>query len=166
VLAPPDTFCFSAAAGWLELGNVAEAEAELSQLSPQAALDPDVLELKWLVCAEQAKWQEGLKAAQKLMEVAPNRPTGWLHSAYALRRLPDGSLQEAWEALLPAHRKFPRESLIPYNLSCYACQMGDMEEARKWLRKAVDCDGIEAIRKIALADKDLEPLWDEIRKMG
>jgi len=166
MLEPPDSFYFAAASGWLELGNAAEAEAELSHLSAQCARDPDVLELKWLVHAEQANWPKALSAAQKLLEIAPSRPTGWLHRAYALRRLPDGSLQEAWEALLPAHQKFPKETLIPYNLSCYACQMGDRESARKWLRKAMRCGGVEHVRKMALCDQDLKPLWDEIRVMN
>jgi predicted Zn-dependent protease len=166
MLEPPDTHVLLAATGWLELGNAAEAEAELVQLSPEASQHPDVLELRWLVFAKQAKWGEGLQVAQKLMTVAPERPTGWLHRAYALRRLPNGSLQEAWKALLPAHRKFPRESLIPYNLSCYACQMGDLDEARQWLQLAVKCEGLDAIKKLALADEDLVPLWDEIQRMA
>lgn len=166
MLEPPDTFFFSSAAGWLELGNPHEAEAELKQLSLAASQVPDVLELTWLVYAKLGRWQDGLKSAQKLLEVAPDRPSGWLHRAYAIRRLPDGSLQEAWEALLPAHRRFPGESLIPYNLSCYACQMGDLDTARKWLEKAVECDGLEPIRKLALADEDLMPLWEEIRGMS
>lgn len=165
MLEPPDTHYVSAAAGWLGLGNPAEAEIELRQLSPSAAVNPDVLELRWLVCAEQTKWDAGLKVAQKLLEVAPERPTGWLHRAYALRRVPDGSLREAWEALLPAAQKFPGEMIIAYNLACYACQMCELSTAREWLARAIERGSLEEVRRMALADEDLIPLWEEIEKM-
>jgi len=37
---------FKAAQGWLELGNLAEASAELERLEPQLRTHPDVLELR------------------------------------------------------------------------------------------------------------------------
>src|SRR6266404_1079121 len=133
-LEPPDTHCLSAAVGWLELGNAAEAKAELDRISPAMHSHPDVLEVRWLICAETGNWQEGLKAAQDLVRRAPERPTGWLHQAYALRRLPDGGIKRAWEALLPTFDKFSTEPIIAYNLSCYACQLKQLDEARAWLK--------------------------------
>lgn len=162
-LEPPDTHHFSAAIGWLELGLPAESRAELAQLTPAARDNPDVLEVRWLVAAEQRKWEEGLQVAQALLQHAPSRSSGWLHQAYALRRVPDGSVAKAWEALLPASDKFPKEPIIPFNLSCYACQMQQLDTARLWLKRAVTVGGIETIKQMALQDPDLEPLWTEIR---
>ncbi len=162
-LEPPDTHHLSAAVGWLGLGLPAEARAELAQLTPAACENPDVLEVRWLVAAEQKQWEEGLEVARTLVRLAPARSSGWLHQAYALRRVPDGSVAKAWEALLPASDKFPKEPIIPFNLSCYACQMQQLDTARLWLERATAVGGIETIKQMALQDPDLQPLWTEIR---
>jgi hypothetical protein len=164
-IAPPDLHYLSAAIGWLELGNPAEAEAELVQVRREHQDHPDVLEVRWLICAELKHWEEGLLAARALLQAAPERCSGWLHQAYALRRVPTGSLQGAWDALLPAFDKFPDEAIVPYNLSCYACQMRQLETARVWLQRALAIGGKEQIKPMALADSDLEPLWNEIQRM-
>jgi tetratricopeptide (TPR) repeat protein len=152
----------NAAIGWLELGNPTEALAELDLLAPASHRHPDVLELRWLVSAELGRWKDGLKVANLLVEVAPERSTGWLHRAYALRRVDNGGLQQAWDALLPVVPKFPKEPTISYNLSCYACQMRQLDAARVWLKRAFSAGRKEHIKKMALEDPDLEPLWPEI----
>ena len=162
---PPDTHYLLAAVGWMELGNPAEARAELAQVSPARQEHPDVLEVSWSLSAEQGRWEEALQVSQALLRRAPKRSSGWLHQAYALRRVPDGSVQKAWEALLPAFDKFPKEPTIPFNLSCYACQMGQLDTARDWLQRAMAIGGKQKIQQMALNDSDLEPLWDEIRQL-
>jgi hypothetical protein len=164
-LEPPDTHHFSAAIGWLELGVPAEARTELAQISAPLRDHPDVLEARWQVAAEAGEWEEGLRVARALLQNAPKRASGWLHQAYALRRVAAGGLERAWEALLPASEKFPKEAVIPYNLSCYACQMNRLDPARLWLRRAAAIGGKEKIKGMALQDSDLEPLWEEIRSL-
>jgi predicted Zn-dependent protease len=163
-LEPPDTHHFSAAIGWLELGNPEEARAELAHISSGRQEHPDVLEVRWSVAAEGKRWEEGLQVAQALLRRAPKRLSGWLHQAYALRRVSGGSVQRAWEALLPAFDKFPKEPTIPFNLACYACQLRQLEAARDWLKRAVAVGGKEKIKRMALSDSDLEPLWEEIQE--
>ncbi len=164
-LEPPDIHYLSAALGWLGLGNSSEARAELAQIRAGQQNHPDVLEVRWQVCAEERRWPEGLQIARALMHGAPELASGWLHQAYALRRVADGGVKKAWDALLPAAEKFPKESIIAYNLSCYACQMQQLETARNWLNKAVAIGNKERIKEMALADPDLEALWEEIRKL-
>ncbi len=164
-LEPPDTHYFTAAVGWIELGNLAEARAELGQLSAAQQENPDVLELRWSIAASEKEWDEALQVAQALVRRAPRRSSGWLHQAYTLRRVPNGSIQKAWEALLPAVDKFPKEPTIPFNLSCYACQLQQLELARDWLHRAVSVAGKEKIKRMALKDTDLEPLWAEIHQL-
>ena len=164
-LEPPDTHYVRAALGWLELGNPAEAKAELAQVSPAQQDHPDVLELRWSISAHEERWVEGLQAARALLRCTPERSSGWLHQAYALRRVPDGGLEKAWVALLPAFQKFPKEAIIPFNLCCYACQMRQLDAARAWLHRAVRIGGKETIKRMALNDPDLEPLWAEIRQL-
>jgi len=167
-LEPPQVHYVSAAIGWLELGNLAEAKAELERLDPEFSNYPQVLEVRWLICAEEQQWEEGLKIARALLEGAPESPAGWLHQAYALRRVPEGSVKHAWTALLPAFDKFPKEPIISYNLSCYACQMNQLDAARVWFKRAIVIGGKkrkEQIKRMALDDSDLRPLWDEIKQI-
>jgi predicted Zn-dependent protease len=164
-LEPPATHHLSAAIGWLELGLPAEARAELAQVSAAFQDHPDVLEARWMVAAEEKQWEEGLQVARALLQQAPQRSSGWLHQAYALRRVPGGTVAKAWEALLPASEKFPKELVIPYNLSCYACQMQQLDTARLWLKRAGAIGGNDRIKSMALQDADLEPLWPEIKAL-
>ena len=158
----PDSHYLLHAIGWLELGNLAEAKAELDHLKSELQSNPDVLEVRWAIAAEGKDWTEGLRAARELVRVAPDRSSGWLHQAYALRRVAEGGLDQAWQSLLAAFEKFPRVEMIAYNLSCYACQMNQMEAARAWLKRALVLGDAAQIKRRALGDEDLQPLWAEI----
>jgi Flp pilus assembly protein TadD len=162
-LEPPDTHHLAAAIGWLELGNADEAKLEFDRLNAGSRLLPDVLEVEWAIRAAQNNWPAALLAARALVHADPKRASGWLHQAYALRRTEGGGLQAAWDALLPAFEMFPNEPTISYNLSCYACQMQRLDDAREWLQRALKSGGKEPIKRMALNDADLELLWDEIR---
>ncbi len=162
---PPDTHHLLAASGWLGLGSAADAMAELDQLSPENQHHPDTLELRWLIQAELKDWTAALATATELVQIAPARPAGWLHRAYAMRRVPAGGLHQAWNLLLPAFEKFPAEPVISYNLACYACQLGRLDESRKWLKLAVRAGQQESIKSMALKDEDLRALWEEIPGM-
>src|SRR5687768_14223138 len=98
---PPDCHFYDAASGWLGLGDPVEARAELEQISAEYRQRADVLELEWTIDATEKKWPIALETARKILRVAPERSTGWLHQAYALRRVDDGGLQAAWDALFP-----------------------------------------------------------------
>lgn len=126
---------------------------------------PDTLEMLWLIQAAQDDWVGALSTGTQLVQIAPERPAGWLHRAYAMRRVPEGGIQEAWDLLLPAAEKFPSEGVIPYNLACYACQMGQLDESRRWFKIAQKAGKADAMKTMALKDEDLRPLWDEIRKL-
>jgi hypothetical protein len=163
-LESPDAHYLLHAIGWIELGNPAEAKAELAQISAQQQTQPDVLEVRWLICVEEKDWGEGLRVARVLVEKEPGRASGWLHQAYALRRTGDGGLHQAWQALLPASEKFPDVEIIAYNLSCYACQMNELDTARLWLKRAFSLGNQQRIKARALEDDDLAALWAEIKK--
>jgi len=165
VLEPPDIHRLNAALGWLGLGSPADARVELDAISPAQQFHPDVLEARWLLCAHEKSWLDALVVADCELASAPDDPGGWLHKAYALRRVKGGGLMQAWDALLPAAEKFPNEAVIAFNLACYACQLKDLEGARNWLKRAVETGGRDVIRKMALEDDDLKPLWAEIKNL-
>ena len=158
------THQLSAAIGWMELGNSREALEELERISPRFQKSPPVLELRWMLHSCDANWEHALATSRDLMSVAPGNSESWLHHAYSLRRAPGGTVQAAWEALFPALEKFPREATIPYNLACYACQMGRLDEAKKLLLMAFAAGNQRTLREMALADRDLEALWPQIRE--
>lgn len=161
----PDNLRFEAAQGWLLLGDAASACEELAQFSPTVRDEPEVLELEWAIHTRAQAWAEAVRVAERLIEVAPQRAFGWIHRAYALRRVEGGGLEQAWEALRPACDKFPKQLLIPYNLACYAAQMGRPDDAWEWLQRAFAiADKKETVRRMALADADLEPLWPRLRQ--
>lgn len=157
-----DVHRLNAAVGWLGLNSPADARAELDAIAPDRQSHPAVLEARWMICAHEANWRDALAVAERELASAPDESSGWLHRAYALRRIEGGGLEQAWDALFPAAGKFPDEPVIAYNLACYACQLNDLDAARVWLKCAIKADGKDAIRKMALADDDLKPLWPEI----
>lgn len=166
-LEPPESHHLSAAEGWFELGNCAEAKAELNRLSESGAAHPDALQLLWAIHAHLEEWEQARDVADELVERAPQLPAGWIHRAYATRRMPGGDIEAAWLSLYPAAKLFPDEPVIPYNLACYECQLGRLPEALAWLKRALQIPATpaerKAIQKMALADKDLEKLWPRIR---
>ena len=161
-LEPPDAFALSAALGWIELGNPTEALVELERVAPANQSHPGVLQLRWAAWAELKRWPEALVSAAELVRVAPDNVSGWLHQAYALRRVPNGGLTSAWEALRPAADRFADEPVVAFNLACYATQMQQLDEARFWLKQAFKRGDAKEIKQMALSDADLKPLWAEI----
>ena len=162
-LTPPDSHHLNAAAGWSELGNFAEARAELKQISADHRDHPRVLEEEWRICAAEKQWLPALEVARRLIEVAPDEPSGWIHQSYSLHEMK--LTEQARKQLLTVAEKFSAISAVPYNLACYACQLGNQEEARRWLARSIKIRGKEEIKQMALADPDLRPMWDEIKKL-
>jgi tetratricopeptide (TPR) repeat protein len=70
------------------------------------------------------------------------------------------SIHAAKEILLNAEPKFPKEAIIKYNLACYCCQLGEIENAKNYLKKAFEIDS--SWRLNALNDEDLKPMWDSL----
>jgi len=164
-LEPPHSHAASAAAGWIELGNTAEARAELNRIPKELQVHQDVLDLCWTIAAVEQHWDEGVGYAEEMVRRYPESESGWIHRAYALRRATGGGLQKAWDALRPACDLFPTVAIIPYNLACYAAQFEQLDEAWEWLQRAMSIsEDARVIRFMALADDDLKGLWPRIRQ--
>jgi Flp pilus assembly protein TadD len=161
-LEPPDTHHLSSALGWLGLGLSADADTEIEKIVPSLRAHPDVLEVRWQISAAKKDWAMCLDLANELQTAAPDRASSWINRAYSLRRVEGGGLQAAQECLLRALPLFSHEAVIPFNLACYACQLGDLSAARAWLKKASSLASEAVIKKMALQDPDLEALWAEL----
>ena len=144
---------------------MAEARDEVTKISLANISHPAALDARWQVATVEKNWGEALEIADLEIRVTPDSAGAWLHRAYALRRVRAGGLVAAWGVLAVAAKKFPDESVIAYNLACYACQMRDLDRAREWFFRAMRIGGKAEVKKMAMLDEDLEPLWEEIEKL-
>jgi Flp pilus assembly protein TadD len=159
-LPAPEIHYLRAAEGWLMLGDPQEARLEMQGIGESFARQPDVLEMHWRVSAALKQWIAALEIAQRLVELAPDRSLAWIHQSYTLHELQQ--TDEAWTLLLPVAERFPEEPTIAYNLACYACQLGMLQDSRHWLRKAARMASRDEILSSALSDPDLAPLRHEL----
>jgi len=125
-LGPPDSHYLNAAVGWIELGDPLEAFDELQKVDPEFSLHPDVLVVRWIIYAKARKWNAGLQVARALVTLARIGPMGWIALAYSLNEL--NRTPEAWHELLSVAEKFPQNGTIQFNLACYACKLGKIDE--------------------------------------
>ncbi len=159
-LEPPYSHYVSAAQGWLELGSIPEAEGELARLPAALLQHHSALMVQWEIMARRKDWEASLAIAKRIVEQAPDDPDGWIKQSFSLHELK--RTEEARDSLLMIEARFPRISIIPYNLACYACQLGDTTDAMRRLKTAIKIGGKERIKGMALQDLDLKPLQQEI----
>src|SRR5579862_4552316 len=89
-----------AAQGWLGLGDHIEANAELDEIAPALRAHPGVLEVRWQVYANVKNWEACRDIAAAVVKIAPERPQGWVHLAYSLRRATANGLHLAKGTML------------------------------------------------------------------
>ena len=158
-LEPPDKQFFQTACGYAELGMYLDANAELEKIDPFNRAAPEVLGLRIGIYCGLEKWELMAELAKRLTEYEPNNPQWAVSLAYATRRAI--SIEAAKEILLKAESKFPKETVILFNLACHECQLGDLASAKDYLTRAIKIDADWRIT--ALGDPDLEPLWDSLK---
>ena len=154
-LSPEDQLQAAAAEGYLTLGLFAEAEISLTQLSAAAQASPEVLMVRVQLYQATQQWAKLQAAAVQLATMEPFDPQWIITLAFATRRA--NSIPAAKLILEAAMVTFTEEPLIPYNLACYECQLGDVPAAKKLLERALRMQ--PKMGPMALEDSDLEPLW-------
>ncbi len=147
------------AQGYLGLGMVAEAAAELERVPAPERDSVEVIALRVAILQEQADWPRLAEAAAEFARRAPAEAAAWVTWAYATRRA--RSLADAERILLEAEAHHAAEPTIQFNLGCYACQRGDLAEARRRVDRAIALD--QSFRALAGTDPDLAPLRDAAR---
>jgi Flp pilus assembly protein TadD len=161
-LAPLDVHCLSAADGWLDLGDWKSAITELDQISAGGREHPAVLAMRFRAYSAGGQWGLALRSAEAGLAANTEDAQAWIHRSFALHELK--RTREAEELLLPALDKFPSESIIAYNLACYACVQGELLKARALLERAAAVGNPKELRRMALEDPDLAALRSEIQK--
>lgn len=150
----------TAANGWLELGNYEEAHQELESISLENHLHPEVLKVRVRLFELAGRWADAGVIAGMLTRFEPGDMFGYLYLGRSLHRLQ--RYPEAIQALTTATDKFETEWELAYQLAGSLCQSGDLKNAYVWLERAIKRAGKTDIRLQALANPDLEPLWQRL----
>jgi hypothetical protein len=151
------------AMGYLELGMLVEAEAELEAIQVGDRLTPPVLLARMELHMVRKNWEPLIALAKAVAFADPAQERAWIGWAYALRCLE--RVGEARAVLLEADRHHGKTcGLLHYNLACYECLLGNLEQAKlrlDWARELGEAD----FKKLALEDSDLAPLWDHLARL-
>jgi Flp pilus assembly protein TadD len=144
----------SHARGYLALDMVEEAAGELAALPVDEAESLEALGLRAVVLQAQRQWLLLETVAAALVHREPEEAGWWITWAYATRRA--ASLAAAEAILREAETRHPNEPTVQFNLGCYACQRGDLTEARRRVDRAIALDA--SFKEQAATDDDLAPL--------
>lgn len=144
--------------GYLDLGMLERARQELDLVAGPARDSIPFQQARLRVFMEAKDWAAAAAAARRLRDLEPEEPAHWVQLAYATRRTE--TIEAAREILLGAAPRFPKVSVIAYNLACYECQLTHLEDAMAYLDRAFELD--PASRELAREDEDLRPLWGQL----
>ena len=147
-----------AASGYSELGMFDEAACALEEIDAEDKGRKEVLGARVDLYVAAEKWSLVAEVARHLVELEPENAAWWINLAYATRRAE--SIEKAQALLLQARKLHPANAIIAFNLSCYACVTGRIEDAKTHLKHAIALDS--KIRGLALRDEDLQTLWSWI----
>lgn len=144
--------------GFLDLKMSARARAEWEQI-PEADRDhPLAQNLLMRLLVTEKNWPAAHALAVRFHAEDPDEAGTWIQLAYTTRRTE--TIAAAETILHEARQRFPKESVIVYNLACYACQTGRIDEARELLQVAAGLN--PKAFEMAAEDDDLLPLWPEL----
>ncbi|MCF7675559.1 MAG: hypothetical protein K9N23_02890 [Akkermansiaceae bacterium] len=150
----------NAAAGYLTLGMVQEANDEIEEIPAAMKVTGEVMRARVDIYSAAKSWDLMREVADFLVRQWPENSQHWISLAYATRRC--RSIEEAVVHLFDAVALHPGEPMIPFTLACYAAQTGRIDDARACLARAIALD--PDLRLMALDDPDLEPLWESLGK--
>jgi tetratricopeptide (TPR) repeat protein len=132
-----------------------EAAAELAKIPPEETDHADVLAARIDFHLARREWRKMARLGEQLARLHPAIETGWIHWAYALREL--NQVEAAKAVLIEAEARHGKLSgVLHYNLACYHCLLGEMDQARTRLRRAIRMDA--AFKHSAREDPDLKAM--------
>lgn len=152
----PDTRSLNAAVGYFQLGMIDDALEQLESLPPEQHDNEQVVELRIEIYRHLGKWESARIDAEAMAKRNPKNAGWWISWAYALRR--EKSVEEARKVLWEALRLHPDELMISYNLACYASVLGELDEARRLLKRVFSEDA--DFRAMAVEDPDLAAVFE------
>lgn len=140
--------------GYADLGLLDLAWAELKRLRQAHPDGLEVIEAELLLLMREQRWTEAFVTGRRLCNEAPDRPWGFIHTAYCLHEA--GATAEALRTLRSGPEALQEEALFHYNLGCYLAVLGDTEAALEALVAAFAL--YESLERTARTDPDLAAL--------
>ncbi len=140
-----------AASGWLELGMPDDALEELDGLTGDERGSKEALGLKLSIQMAKESWQDAAQTAVVLCGLAADEPDYFLSAAFCLHEA--GKTEQACKVLRSGPRVLEEFPVYHYNMACYLWTLGEKEEAKTHLGKAVAMD--EGFLDFARNDRDL-----------
>lgn len=120
------------ALGYLDLGLPAEARREIAAIPAAERGAAPVLAVDLEVAMAAEKWTQVVRAASRLAALESRSERPWIAWAYALRER--GRVAKARDVLLRGSAAIASPTvLVDYNLACYFCLLGELDEARRRL---------------------------------
>ena len=147
-----------AAEGYADLGMYDDALAELDGLDPGEQERLETVRMRVEIALCKRDWRSGLRLSLRICQLYPNESSGFIHAAFCLHEL--GRTQEAKQTLLDGPAKLLDEPVYYYNLGCYDAVLGNLDQAKAYLRASFRLD--ESFRDMARKDPDLERIKDEL----
>ena len=141
--------------GYLDISMSQQARETLQLIRKPYRNNLVYIELRLRLAVAEEDWDTALSIAKSLKDKNPENPGFWVQLAYVTRR--GLGIKPARTILEDAGSRFRRSAIIPYNLGCYECQLGNLDRAILYLLRAFELDS--SFQELALNDQDLEPLW-------
>jgi Flp pilus assembly protein TadD len=143
------------ALGYIELGLLDEAREELARIPADEHQTSPVLAVQLELSMADENWDGVVTLAPQVVLGDETAERPWIAWAYALRE--HQRITEARDVLLRGALVISQPSgLVDYNLACYYCLLGDLDEARRRLKRA--CSRKPHWKKDSLTDPDLAAL--------
>ncbi len=146
------------AEGYSELGMFDEALAQLDQLDTEDCDRFEILRMRVDIFLRKKDWKDALELSLRFCDANPNQPFGFVHAAFCLHEL--GRTSEAKQTLLDGPAALLDEPVYYYNLACYDTVLGNLEQAKVYLRASFRLD--KSFQQLAKKDPDLKPIRDEL----
>jgi predicted Zn-dependent protease len=146
------------AEGYSELGMLDDALAQLDQLDTEHEDRLEILRMRVDILLRKQNWKDALRLSLRFCDANPNQPFGYVHAAFCLHEL--GRTLEAKQTLLDGPAALLDEPVYYYNLACYDTVLGNLEQAKAYLRASFRLD--KSFRELAKSDPDLKQIRDDL----
>jgi len=157
-LPAPECYLLEEARGWILLGDLREARHSLNRIPARYALDPVVLELKWLLFQRGGEHEAALTCARAMAAVQPTHPYAWKLQADSLAKL--NRFDECLKVASRALERVPLDGEIALDIVRWHCRLNQIERAREWFKRGLAvAQSPEDLTSRALQDPELRLLW-------
>ena len=146
------------AEGYSELGMLDDALEQIDHLDSEHQDRSEILRMRVDILIRKRRWPDALQLSERFSAVNPDQPYGYVHAAFCLHEM--GRTLEAKQTLLQGPAALLEEPVYYYNLACYETVLGNVEQAKTYLRASFRLN--KSFREMAKKDPDLDPIRDEL----